>query len=132
MFQNFFPHTICSIFSEESTNPLSSLINLFIQIFILSQVKKTTKKGALDADQESQVNIFPTLHLISTPLQIKILFLSKPLLVKSKMIQLFHDCLLLLNFSDNFIYVFPIPWKLKYVSIRYMIYITWHPKILYW
>lgn len=77
MFQNFFPHTIFSIFSEESTNPLSSLINLFIQIFILSQVKKTTKKGALDADQESQVNIFPTLHLISTPLQIKILFLVK-------------------------------------------------------
>jgi len=77
MFQNFFPHTIFSIFSEESTNPLSSLINLFIQIFILSQVKKTTKKGALDADQESQVNIFPTLHLISTPLQIEMLFLVK-------------------------------------------------------
>ena len=77
MFQNFFSHTIFSIFSEESTNPLSSLINLFIQIFILSQVKKTTKKGALDADQESQVNIFPTLHLISTPLQIEMLFLVK-------------------------------------------------------
>ena len=90
MFQNFFPHTIFSIFSKESINPLSSLINLFIQIFILSQVKKTTKKGALDADQESQVNIFP-LHLISTPLQMKILFLSKPLLVKSKMIQLFQS-----------------------------------------
>ena len=49
------------------TNPLSSLMYPLFCFFVISQVKKTTTKiqGALDEDQESQVNTFSTYHSFS-------------------------------------------------------------------